>query len=77
MKFGFAEVLIILSWSSLGVSFPWYLWVLAAYDVSLRIADDHKKWLRERQEKLQEHVDELQEKEKKLVESVNKLRDMK
>lgn len=44
-----AELMLVGAGSSLGISFPWWMWGLAVFDILLRIADDHREWQRARQ----------------------------
>jgi len=60
-----AEIMVVFSFSSLattvGVSFPWWMWILAAFDILVRISDDHKEWLREKQISLIKDIKALEE----------------
>jgi hypothetical protein len=60
-----AEIMIVFAWSSLGTTvgivFPWWMWLLAAFDVIVRIADDHKEWLKDKQSNLLKDIKELEE----------------
>lgn len=73
----FAEIMIIFSFSSLattvGVSFPWWMWILAAFDVMVRISDDHKEWLKERQANLKQDIKQLEEIRLRLYEDIRKI----
>ncbi len=74
MKFGISEVMIILAWSSLGVSFPWWMWLVPIWDLLLRIDHDHKEWLREKQERLKLNVAELEGKRNALYDEIDRLK---
>lgn len=60
-----AEIMIVFAWSSVGTSmgivFPWWMWVIAAFDVLVRIADDHTEWLKSKQSNLLKDIKELEE----------------
>lgn len=56
------ELVLVCAWSSLGVSFPWYVWVLCGLDILVRIADDHKEYLRNRQIDIVREIATLEEK---------------
>ncbi len=69
-----AEIMIVFSFSSLattvGVSFPWWMWILAAFDILVRIADDHKEWLRDKQIGLIRDIKALEEIRLKLFKDI-------
>jgi len=60
-----AEIMIVFTFSTLGstlgVAFPWWMWLLAVFDIFVRIADDHKEWLLSKQTNLLKDIKELEE----------------
>jgi len=60
-----AEIMIVFAFSSLGtdlgVVFPWWMWIIAVFDIFVRIADDHKEWLREKQVTLIRDIKQLED----------------
>ena len=59
-----AEIMIVFSFSSLGATvgivFPWWMWIVAVFDILVRIADDHKDWLKEKQVTLLKDIKDLE-----------------
>lgn len=72
-----AELMLIGAWSSMGLSFPWWMWVLAIFDICVRIADDHKEWLKEKQMGLIKENKALEEKKQALLDEIQKIQDKK
>jgi len=72
-----AEIMVVFSFSSLaatvGVSFPWWMWILAAFDILVRIADDRKEWLREKQVNLIKDIKALEEIRMRLYEDIRRI----
>jgi len=72
-----AEIMVVFSFSSLadtvGVSFPWWMWILAAFDILVRISDDHKEWLREKQVNLIKDIKALEEIRMRLYEDIRRI----
>lgn len=72
-----AEILIVFSCSPLGtvygVSFPWWMWLLAGFDIFVRIADDHKEWLREKQFNLIRDIKQLEEIRLRLYQDIREI----
>ena len=68
-----AEMVIVCSWSSLGIVFPWYVWVVALFDICVRIADDHKIWLKEKHQTLVMENRALEEKKAALLEEIKRM----
>jgi hypothetical protein len=62
-----AELMIILSFSTLQVVFPWWVWLLAVLDILIRVVDDHKEWLKEKQADILNDIKILEEHRGKLI----------
>lgn len=62
------ELMLVGAMSSLNITFPWWMWILAILDICVRIADDHKEWLKEKQSALILENKELEAKKAKLEE---------
>ena len=60
-------IMIVFSLSSMEITFPWYLWIIALLEVLVMVAIDHKDWLKEKQADILNDIKLLEEHRGKLI----------
>ncbi|MBF0548081.1 MAG: hypothetical protein HQM08_26825 [Candidatus Riflebacteria bacterium] len=69
-----AEIMIVFAWSSMSITFPWYLWLLALWDVFVRISDDYQGFLKAKQSVLKKEIQALEEQKQNLTKEIRRIR---
>lgn len=64
---GASILIVVLAFSSLNVSFPWYVWLIGLMDILVMISNDHKLFLREQQLTIISDIKFLEEHRGKLI----------